>query len=270
MIPTISTIRIYPIKGLSGTSLETAVVGRHSLQFDRQFAMELEDSSLLNGKKDPRVNLISLDFDFTNEAISIQEKESKAEHIFELRVDNHDLDDFLSSFFHQRLRLITDTDGGLMDVPRRGSLSVYSEASLKALHQDLGRHDLDNLRARFRSNIELTGVEPYWEEQLYDRPGHGVAFSIGEVACIGAKPRVRCPVPPQDPESGQIDKHFVRDHIAHRNKPEHGGEKLLRYNNGVYFFAVDAFIPLSEEGKVIQTGDSIEIGEIVDLKPYGL
>jgi len=266
--PHISKIHLFPIKALGHIAVDHAKVAIHRLQWDRQYAIVQEDGGVITGKRDPRVNLLRSSYNWDDQSITLYHAARPQPTTFVLKEDNLKLDRYLSDYFKSTVHLKADHEGSFQDIHRIGSLSIYSESSLRALHTDLGRHEFDDLRLRFRANVELTGVEPYWEEQLYIKPGTGVRCRIGDVEAIGVAPRLRCPVPPMHTQTSERDDHFVADHIKHRMK--HYGDKLLLYGKTSYYFAIDLFLPRSEEGKMIEVGDAVVLLEEVDLVPLNL
>jgi len=266
--PQVSKILIFPVKSLGSIALKSAEVGIHGLKWDRNFALVNEEGQVITGKRNIEVNYLKVGYDLEARTMSITDKRNNQSDRFALEVGNQELDLYFSEFFKTKVRLTKDAEGGFQDIPRIGSLSIYSESSLRALHEDLGRHDFDELRLRFRSNIELKNADPYWEEQLYVKPGVGIRCKIGDVELIGVAPRVRCTVPPLHTDTSDRDAYFVSDHIAHRKRID--GERLLQYGKSTYYFAVDMFLPKSEAGKIINVEDPVTIIEEVDLAPLGL
>jgi len=261
----ISKLRIYPIKSLGHVEVEEAEIGIRSLKYDRQFAMVDENGRYVNGKRTGRVNQLQSKFDLSTGSIWLAEKGNEEAIQFELRAGNADLDKYLSEFFDIKLNLVQNDKGEFMDIPAASSVTVVSEASLKALQKDLDRHSLESMRLRFRTNVELAGVGPYWEEQLFQQPGIGMRFRMGKVEMIGVSPRARCNVPPQDPNSGEMDYHFVKNMIASRNTHLPEGSTLLQYGRTAYFLTVNVYLPETQVGKKLYLNDEIEILEPVDL-----
>jgi len=68
----------------------------------------------------------------------------------------------------------------------------------------------DQTRARFRANLEVDGVPPFWEDQLYGQRGTTVRFSIGDFLFDGVNPCQRCVVPARDPITGQDNQDFCQ------------------------------------------------------------
>lgn len=262
----ISKIRIYPIKSLGHVEVETAEVGIHALKNDRLFAMVDEDGRYMNGKRNWQVNQLKSEFDLSNKVVFFSNKEGGEKKSFELKEGNAELDNYLSVFFETKLKLIQNETGAFMDIPRQSSLTVVSEASLRSLQKDLNRHSLENMRLRFRTNVELSGVDAYWEELLYLQPGFGMRFKMGEVEMIGVSPRARCNVPPQNPDTGEMDYHFVKNIIESRNQHQQTASKILQFGRSAYFLTINVFLPQSELGKKLNLGEEIKIIELVNLR----
>ena len=261
----ISKLRIYPIKSLGHIDVEIAEVGRHSLKNDRLFAMVGEDGRYVNGKRTSLVNQLKTEFNLPSSLVWFSDKRGGAQTSFELREGNAHLDSYLSDFFGIQLKLRQNDQGQFMDIPVQSSLTIVSEASLQSLRSDLDRHSLESMRLRFRTNVELTGVPAYGEEKFYKEPGIGMRFKMGDVEMIGISPRARCNVPPQDPETGAMDRSFVKHMIESRDSSMPNGSTLLQYGRSAYFLAINVYIPESEVGKKLELGNRIEIIESVSF-----
>lgn len=259
----VSKLRVYPIKSLGFIEANEFEVGMHSLKYDRQFAMIDRDGRMVNGKRTNQVNKLATQYDLEKGLITLSSKGSDQSSTFELRQGNDKLDSYLSDFFDIKLNIIENTDGEFMDIPMESSVTIVSEASLKYLQKDMDEHSLESIRLRFRSNIEITGVEEFWEEGLYHTPGVGVRFRLGEVEMIGISPRARCNVPPQNPDTGDLDYHFVKNMIEVRKAHVDTADKILQYGRTHYFLCINVYVPDSEKGKRIHINDEIEfLGQI--------
>ncbi len=261
--PHISRIRIYPVKSLDPIELDHAEMGTYGLKDDRNFAMMADNVHLINGKRTGLVNSLKAEYDLEQGLITLSKRGDSEKESFELREENRELEAYLSSHFGMKLTLVHDTNGGLQDVPKRGSVSIVTEATLRSLQEDLKMEDLENLRLRFRTNIEISGVEAYWEDRLFNTPGKGVRFTIGDVEMVGICPRVRCNVPPRDPFTGETDKAFAKTMMASRAKHLPSDSHLYEYGNS-YHLCVDTYISPQEKGKVIRLGDEVKPLELLD------
>ena len=260
--PTVSKIRIYPVKSLDAIELTETKIGVHSLLHDRTYAMFSEDGKTINGKRTGKVNLLQTEFDLANGLIHFTPRTTGKKETFELKEGNVALNQYLGDFLGMKLELLHNTQGSFMDVPKRGSVSIFSKASLESLRTDFSQYSMEDLRLRFRVNIELTGVDAYWEENLFHKPGTAIEFMIGEVEMLGIRPRIRCGVPPRNPWTGKRDKSFMKTMMESRAKNLPVNSTLPEFGN-MYHLAVDVYIPETEVGKIIRIGDVVRIGETV-------
>lgn len=256
--PILSGIRIYPIKSLDPVVLDEAEIGVHSLKYDRAFAMLGADGRYINGKRTGRVNQLKAEYDLPNGNIILSTRGHAEKHRFKLEEGNAELIEYLSDFFEMPVILVHRNRGELMDVPNRSSVTVVSRASIESLQNDLPNHSKEDLRLRFRPNIEISGVEAFWEEQLFRPSGEGIRFTIGNVEMVGMSPRARCNVPPRNPLTGETDKQFIKAMLASRAKSLPHDSFLPQYDN-LYHFTVDTHLPEDQIGKVMKIGDSVKI-----------
>jgi len=258
MQPFVSGIRVYPIKSLDPVSLPAATVGVRSLRFDREFALLTPEGRYLNGKRTGRVNQLETRYDLEEYRVHFAPRGSGRFSSFHLLEDKEEIERYLSSFFAMPVMLQRNQEGRLLDVPDTSSVTVISEASLQSLGAATAAVDIEQMRLRFRANIEIAGVAPYWEDQLFGEPGTGVVFQAGTVRLLGIRPRARCNVPPRNPFTGDTDKEFVRKMMASRKGNLPHGSRLQSFG-GYYHLAVDTFIPDTEKGKTIRLGDPVKI-----------
>ncbi len=152
----------------------------------------------------------------------------------------------------------------LLDVHDTSSVTVVSEATLASLREAMPFIGLEQMRLRFRANIEIAGVPPYWEEHLFGEPGKGVLFRAREVTLLGMRPRARCNVPPRNPFTGETDKQFVKRMVSSHQESLPAWSRLEAFG-GYYSLTVDTFIPDTERGKCIRLGGPVKILAPVEL-----
>lgn len=261
----VSNIRVYPIKALDPIELTESEVALYSLKHDREFAILADDGRFVNSKRTGRVNQLQARFNMANYQIKLGLRGSDQLENFELRAENPTLDQYLSDFFDLKVKLVQNLEGSLMDMPRVAAVTILSNASLLSLQNDLGDYTLEDLRLRFRANIELEGVEAYWEEQLFAEEKTGIRFKLGETEMIGLSPRARCNVPPRDPWTGETDKLFVKNMMDSRAKTL-SPDSLLHHYKNLYYLSINTHIAENQKGKLLKLGDELEILEKVYLK----
>lgn len=264
MNPLVSRIRIYPIKSLDPVELKEAEIGTHSLRYDRAYAMITEDGRFMNGKRSGRVNELKATYDLQRSEVSFSDRQGGPETSFRLDENGRDIQKYLSEFFGERVYLVHSDLGELMDIPSASSVTIVSDASLISLQKEFAEESLERLRLRFRASLELSGVEPYWEESLVATPSVGKRLMVGEVEMIGVSPRARCNVPTRDPLTGIMDKSFVRRMVLRRGDTLPKDSLLYSYGN-LYQLALNTFIPKNQQGKWIRVGDALSVTGIVRL-----
>ncbi|MCI4668205.1 MAG: MOSC N-terminal beta barrel domain-containing protein [Bacteroidia bacterium] len=262
----ISKIRIYPIKSLDPVEVENATAGIRSLKNDRRFAIVDQQSRYVNGKRTGHVNQLEASYELEKGVVNLSKRNSEVIDSFELREGNQELNKYLSDFFGLPVRLLENGQGEFMDIPGASSITIVSEASLLSLHKAFPSKSLEDLRLRFRTNIELSGLEPFEEEKLFDAPGKGVQFRLGDVRMIGISPRARCNVPPRNPLSGELEKDFVRKMMDSRDESLPADSKLPLHGRNTYYLTVNSYLPATEMDKTIRIGDKLELSEVMDLQ----
>ena len=265
MKPVISRIRIYPIKSLDPVELQEAEVGVHSLRYDREFAMLTPDGRFMNGKRSGRVNELKAIYDLPNYRVTFSDRSGGHEYSFHLLNDKSEAEKYLSGFFGEPIMLLQNQEGQLMDIPTASSVTILSDATLQSLHEEFADRTLEDVRLRFRATIELSGVEPYWEENLVGEPSYGMRLTIGNVEMIGISPRARCNVPPRNPLTGITDKSFVKRMMKHREKTLPENSHIPAYGS-LYHLTINTYIPESQKGKWLRVGDELKIAEPVRLE----
>lgn len=262
--PFIKNILIYPIKSLDPIELTETEIGSNSLRHDREFAI-FNGGRFMNGKRTGRLNELKTSYDIGMYLVRFTPRTGGEIKTFHLLNDKQEIESYLTDFFKLDVSFERNTVGEFMDIPVESGITLLSEASLQSLQSDMPAHDLDGLGLRFRPNLMIGGVSPYWEEQLFGEPGLGVEIRIGDVKLIGVSPRARCNVPPRDPSTGVTDKAFIKSVMKSRAASIPAGSKLLSHG-GFYQLTLNTYIPVTEKGKIIKVGDTIKVVGPVDLE----
>ena len=267
--PFVADIRIYPIKSLDPVVMDRVEVGKHSFRNDRTFALKTADGKYINGKRTGRVNQLAATYDLANNKVFLSERNHVEKTEFELASHNPALVEFLCDFFGMRLTLVSSNQGDLLDAPISSSITLVSTESFRSILLAFPHLSLDDLRLRFRPNIEIDGVPSFWEDHLFGIPGLGRKFTIGDVAMTGISPRARCNVPPRHPFTGKPASGFMKQIIKSRAELLPKTTDLAAYGH-FYHLCVNTFIGLAEEGKIIQVGDELKSLDSVQLSALGI
>ena len=255
-------ILIFPIKSLDGIEVpESTITPGGILENDRIYAIFDEHGKVVNGKRTARIHQLRCAFDSSIEHVRLWENSSPVQ----FALDNPGpLNQWLTAFFGFPVSLKKETSAGFPDDTTAFGPTITSEASLRAVHDWYPGIDLESIRRRFRTNLELAGGDPFCEDRLYGEPATLKPFRIGNVSFLGHNPCQRCVVPTRDPGSGDPLSGFQKKFMEMRRQALPPWANIQRFNH-YYRFAVNTSIPASEAGKLLRVGDSV----CFDVSPVG-
>ncbi len=255
----LSRIEIFPIKSLDGVLVEEArITAGGILENDRIYAILDVDGRYVNGKRVPRVHQLRCAFDrHIKEVRFWQEGGEAAPAQFPLDICAP-INRWLGDYFGFVVTLQREPDKGFPDDRTAFGPTIASEASLRTVQSWYPELSLESVRRRFRTNLELTGGEPFCEDRLYGAPGELKPFKIGLVRFIGHNPCQRCVVPTRDPDSGAAVQDFQKKFMQLRKEHLPAWANAERFNH-FYRFAVNTSIESTEAGKRVRTGDALAV-----------
>jgi uncharacterized protein YcbX len=229
----LSRINIYPVKSLDGCVVDASpLLANGALRFDRAWALFDEKGQYVNGKRHAAVHRLRAETDLKAERLTLCDASpsTRGEARFQLGSDAADVEAWLSDYFGFPVFLKMNDDGGFPDDPASPGPTLISVASLREIARwfDLS---LDETRRRFRANLEIDGVPPFWEDCLFGPAGTLVRFELGDVVLVGVNPCQRCIVPTRNPDTGLGDDSFVRRFIEHRRDALPASAPADRFNH---------------------------------------
>src|ERR1700674_329126 len=212
--PRLANIRLHPIKSLDPVQVQGARIGPGGgLEFDRAWALYSVDGQWVRGKRTAAVHLIRAAFapDVSSVTLSVPGDRRKIPaKTFAFPGDAAVASDWFSNFFEQPITVRYSTEGFPDDDIANGP-TIISTASLQTICDLFSGMELDVVRQRFRTTLEIEGVPAFWEDQLFgEEERSAVRFRIGEVYFEGSNPCVRCPVPSRDPRTGEVIPGFQK------------------------------------------------------------
>ena len=217
--PELTRITLFPVKALSGVDVDSCgITSASALLQDRQFSLKDDEDRFVNGKRHPEVNQIVSSFDLDQQKITLDIYGFEDPQTFDLREGNDQLEEWFSDFFGFNIRLEENTENGFPDDLKRPGPTLISTATLEEVASWFPELSSDQIRQRFRTNLELEGCPAFWEDQLNCVPDQGVRFQIGDVLLEGLKHCVRCPVPTQDLETGEAFPDFQKIFMQKREE----------------------------------------------------
>ncbi|MCL1463873.1 MOSC domain-containing protein [Argonema galeatum] len=263
-MPYIAGIFIYPFKSLDAVAVTQAtVLASGALEGDREFAIFDAQGRFVNGKRNAKVHLLRSTWDATAKAISLQIQGTEEKQTFHLETELTELEAWLSDYFGFTVQLARNSLLGFPDDPIASGPTVISTATLETVASWFPGISVDEMRLRLRANIEIGGVPPFWEDQLFANAEEVVRFQVGEVMLEGINPCQRCIVPTRNPLSGETYPNFQKVFSSKRQETLPSWVNLSRFNH-FYRLSVNTKVSASSAGKVLHIQD--EVGEISDFR----
>jgi uncharacterized protein len=253
--PTLDRITIYPIKSLNGVTVNSAKISPGgALMFDRQWAIVDADDKIVNAKRTSKIQQLRSQFDLDERTIQIRNIQDNAPHTFSLDTELPLLTKYLSEFFGFPVSLIENTLNGFPDDPDAYGPTIVSTMTLETICTWFPDLNVDEVRRRFRTNLELGGVPAFWEDRLFGAPEAKIDFRLGDVQFQGINPCQRCIVPTRDSLTGATTAKFQQIFNHQRQDTLPDWVNPARFNH-FYRLAVNTQIPIAEAGKLLNTGD---------------
>ena len=256
-MPHLARICLYPIKSLPPVSpLQAVLLAGGALQHDREWAFFTEDGRVLNSKRTPTIHGLRSVFELDTGSVCLEAAGTGDAGRFHLPDEQEMLEAWLTRYFGQPVLLRRNMQSGFPDDLHAPGPTVISTATLEEVASWFPGLSVDSTRVRFRANLEIGGVPPFWEDRLFGQPETVVPFQIGGVEFHGVNPCQRCAVPPRDPETGEILLDFSQVFRAKREQTLPSWAARARFNH-FYRLAVNTRVPESEAGKVLRVGDEV-------------
>ena len=257
--PIVSRITIYPVKSLDGVSLQKAMITEGGcLLHDREYAITDPIGNFIIGKTNPLVHQLRSEINFDTETVSFRRQNETTWNHFHLQRETAEIESYLAEYFSMPVRFKKNSTGRFLDMPDISGVTVVSNASLQSVRSWYENLTLEETRNRFRSTIELEGVTPFWEDHLFSTEGKGIEFKIGDVTMFGMSPRARCVVPTRNPQTGEVTHAFPKIFSKQRAASQPEWSTLDNYGHHFYL-TVNCYIPETETGKFLETGDEVLI-----------
>lgn len=266
-MPHLARIDIYPIKSLDGLTVSQAsVLSSGALQHDREFALFDERGKFVNGKHHKKIHAIRSHFDLQTQELSLQMEAQK--QTFNVHEEQIKLEAWMSDYFGFSVSLSQDIQTGFPDDTDSPGPTVISTGTLKEIHSWFPSLSLDEVRKRFRVNLEIDGVPAFWEDQLFAEANQVVHFQIGEIVFAGMNPCQRCPVPTRDSGTGAAYPDFQKIFVSKRKETLPAWTPKARFDH-FWKLSVNTQVIERVSSGILKTGDEVKILEnssMIDVK----
>jgi MOSC domain-containing protein len=252
--PRLANIRLHPIKALDPVLVKEARIGPGGgLEFDRAWALYSEDGQWVNGKRTAAVHLIRAAYapDLNSVTLSVPDRRGMPTKTFEFPGGSSDAAQWFSNYFEQPIT-VRHSLGGFPDDTVANGPTIISTASLDAAAAWFPGLTSSDMRLRFRATLEIDGVPPFWEDQLFAADMNApVRFRIGDVEFEGSNPCARCPVPPRNPQTGAEFPGFQKRFTELRRATLPSWSPQERFDH-FYRMATNTRVAPTESGKLLR------------------
>ena len=257
--PLLSSIIVYPIKALDPLPVAEATVATGgSLRGDREFAIVDETGSFVNGKRNPRIHLLRSWYDSSAGQLTLQVAGGAERRHFSLLHERGFLEDWLSEFLGLRVSVRRNSASGFPDDTEAFGPTVVSRESLTEVASWFTGLTPDDTTRRFRPNLVISGVPPFWEDRLFAEEGMVVEFRIGAVFFKGINPCARCVVPTRVPETSAPYSGFQTQFMSRRKESLPPWSARSRFGH-FYRLSVNTTIDPLFAGTSLRIGDELVI-----------
>jgi uncharacterized protein YcbX len=265
--PRLVNIRLHPIKSLDPVSVpEARISPSGGLALDRAWALYSVDGKWVNGKRTQAIHLIRASYspDLREVTLSVPgDRREIPTRTFAFPEAHDDAAEWFSVYFDQQI-IVRYSENGFPDDIVASGPTIVSTASLESVSDWFGPTPqgfpgvtIDEARQRFRATLEINGVPAFWEDQLFGEDERSVVrFKIGEINFEGSNPCARCPVPPRNPQTGEILEGFQKRFTHLRESTLPPWSPRPRFDH-FYRLSTNTRVAPSETNKLLRVGDPL-------------
>ena len=253
-MPHLARIAIYPIKSLDPLVVDAAPLLPYAgLENDRRFALRDREGEFVNGKRTEAVHSLASTYDPATRTVSLGLRGEAERQSFQIDSERLELEDCLSRHFNLPVEVHENVQNGFPDDLDAPGPTVISTATLRTVAEWFPDISLEEMRLRFRANLEIDGVEPFWEDRLYTAAGSMVKFRIGAAVLAGTNPCQRCIVPNRSPWTGAMTYGFSKKFAQRRQATLPAWAERSRFN---HFYRLAVNTATIEAGR-LAVGDEL-------------
>ncbi|HAM70872.1 MAG TPA: MOSC domain-containing protein [Verrucomicrobiales bacterium] len=252
----LSRILLYPIKSLPPLEVrEAEVTAMGILRHDRRWALADPAGNYIHGKRTPALHQIRTSYSPDLTEVTLTAGAHGPARFPLIEASLQPLASWFTRVLGQRVVVIEDREQGFPDDLKANGPTLVSEASLQTVGDWFG-WGLEEVRYRFRTNLEVAGAPPFWEDRLCDATEGGVLFRVGSVELQGCNPCQRCGVPSRNPMSGEATPGFQGEFSRRREEALPSWAEPALFNHH-YRFALNTRVRAGQAGSRIRVGDPV-------------
>jgi hypothetical protein len=258
-LASVAQLRLYPVKSLDPVTIDCAAfLTSGAFAGDRRFAIVDASGNFVNGKRNAQIHSLRSQFDLDAGVMSLHIQETEQVETFHLEHEVERLNSWLTNYFGFPVQIVQNLEMGFPDDRISPGPTIVSTATLELVTSWFPDLTVEEVRRRFRANIEIAGVPAFWEDQLFTKADETVLFRIGAVQFIGVNPCQRCVVITRNSQTGAVYPNFQKNFVAKRQETLPDWAERSRFNH-FFRLAVNTRVPASECGKAIRVGDEIRV-----------
>ena len=263
--PYVARLFVYPIKSLDLSECDRVeILASGAIKGDRTWALLDLDNNFVNGKRNHKIHSLRSEFDSKTNNLSLQIEGTEKIARFNLLQQKTELCNWLGQYFGFPITIAQNTTMGFPDDTVSPGATIVSTATLEEIASWYPKLNTNDIRRRFRTNIEIAGVPAFWEDCLFANADTAVKFKVGEVEFMGINPCQRCVVVTRNPQTGKPYPQFQKIFIDRRQKTLPEWSTRSRFNH-FFRLAVNTRLSSIQGGKTIAVGDKISLCNSVDL-----
>jgi uncharacterized protein YcbX len=250
---------VYPLKALDPLLTDEArITSGGALEYDRRWAVRNQRGKFVNGKRNARVSLVRSRYRIHPFSVFLKAEGTGDEAAFLLPEESHLAEAWLTGFFGEAVTMDENPAGGFPDDTDASGPTIVSQSTLETVASWYPGLDAGDILRRFRPNLVIDGVPPFWEDRLYGVKGGSRPFSVGCVTFHGINPCARCVVPTRDPVAADVMPGFMAKLIERRKATLPSWAEASQFDH-FYRLCVNTRIPPSEAGKTLRAGDPVRV-----------
>jgi uncharacterized protein YcbX len=265
-MPQLRSITVFPVKSLDGARIKAIdFVGAGGLRHDRRFALQDAAGKFVNGKRFPAIHAVRAEFSPDFAQVTLRAPGRTLE-TFRLAAGDAALEAWFSDYFGFTVTLAENIETGFPDDLESPGPTLISTATLAEVCRWFPQLDLDEVRRRFRANLEIdstTGTidcPAFWEDRLFrdfavPDARDTAPFRIGAAHLEGVNPCARCAVPTRDSRTGEAITKFAVDFSARRRETLPAWSAVSAFDH-YYRLAINTRAAAAV-GRTIRIGDDV-------------
>lgn len=259
-MPKVIRIWLYPIKSLDGVRVPAAnILPTGALQDDRRWALFGEDEQILNAKKSADFHTLRVAFQPRAWEVTFRSEKTDESLSTDLNRDWQGPLDLICRHFGHEVHVREDLRVGFPDDLDSPGPTIVSLGSIRRVAEWFSLPE-DEVRRRFRANIEVDSEEPFWEDRLLASGKAKQPFRMGAAHFLGVNSCQRCIVPTRNSQTGEAISGFQK-RFAEMRAAEFPATTPPEHFDHFYRFSVNTQIDPNTHAWKILIGDDVVISE---------